>query len=78
MLHHAADSPELAIPWDQVILVCAEHMLAYLNSDLWVSGFRGDKNKEKTFVIPCEWRDAQARTVLDSAHGSVRKYALYE
>lgn len=65
LLHHAEDRSEFFIPWDQVILLCAEHMIAYLNSDLWVSGFHGD-NSDTAFTIPSEWLRAQAETSLAS------------
>ena len=83
LLHHAEDHSEFFIPWDQVILVCAEHMVAYLTSDLWVSGFYGN-NTTEMFPLPSEWLKAQAETTFNSlaqvtsegTPGSIRKYAI--
>ena len=82
LLHHAEDQSKIFIPWDQVILVCADHMVAYLTSDLWASGFHGNSTTEM-FPFPSEWLKAQAETTFNSlaqvtsksTPGSVRKYA---
>ena len=79
-MHHTEDHSEFSIAWDQVILVCAEHMVAYLTSDLWVSGFHGN-NATATFPLPSEWLKAQAETTLaqvtsNSTPGSIRKYVI--
>ena len=84
LLHHAEASSDLYVPWDHVILVCAESMVAYLNSDLWVSSFYHDESAE-VFTVPSEWVEAQARTSLatidrvvsKSTPGSLRKYVRY-
>ena len=55
--------------------------MAYLNSDLWVSGFYRDESEE-VFAVPSEWVEAQARTSLATVDrvvskntpGSLRKY----
>ena len=81
LLHHAEDQSDFFIPWDQVILVCVEHMVAYLTSDLWVSSFHGNSTTE-TFPLPSEWLKAQAETTFNSlaqvtsksVPGSIRKY----
>ena len=83
LLHHVEDCSEFFIPWDQVVLVCAEHMVSHLTSDLWVSGFHGN-NATETFSLPSEWLKAQAETTLNSlaqvtsksTPGSIRKYAI--
>ena len=80
-MHHAEEHSEFFIPWDQVILACAEHMVAYLNSDLWVSGFYGDGCGEP-FPNPSEWIEALAATTLATVDiltckttpGNFRKY----
>lgn len=56
------------MPWDQVIIACAEHMLAHLNShDLWVSGvLRANDDNSQRFTLPTRWMQAQAETSLSS------------
>ena len=81
-MHRAEEHSEFFIPWDQVILACADHMVAYLNSDLWVTSFYDDGNGEK-FPNPPEWIEAQAATTIATVDrltsktipGNFRKYA---
>ena len=74
LLRHTESSSEPFVPWDQVILVCAENMVAHLNSDLWVSGhFYGD-DSDKTFPVPSEWIEAEAKTSLATVDRVVSKF----
>lgn len=60
------DQSHCCVPWDQVVLTCVEHILASMDSDLWVSGFCDDQDAVE-MVVPVEWLCAQAATSLNSA-----------
>lgn len=80
LLHHfmksqhdtLSSSDGLSVPWDRVILVCADEIIASVDSDLWVSGFRGDE-EEGCGYLPLEWLSAQADTDINSADTSARR-----
>ncbi len=68
-------SERQSLPWDQIVIACAEHLVTSADSDLWVSNFHdnvgggggsGSRGND-VMVVPVEWLHAQADTALLSA-----------
>ena len=72
MSKHKGDQSSCSLPWDQVVIACAEHLVGLIDSDLWVTTLQEDGSEEGghcgyTMVVPVEWLRAQADTSLLSA-----------